>query len=181
MGVAEMEDDRGMVMEDECGICVGSLVGRLVLMLIRAGILVCVTVVVVVGMVCFGNRSLSVKEVEYLGVGFRLVGGDIFSLDEDFEEVVVEVEVEDLELVVKALVRLVCGCLNSRIYFLWRLSLMSVERKISNVGGRLFSIVMWADFSRLLLFLNGGWLGRVTGAKVEVVIEMVVGLVAKGF
>ena len=40
------------------------------------------------------------------------------------------------------------------MYFLQRLSLMSVEGEISNVGGRLFGMVMWTDFLRLLFFLE---------------------------
>lgn len=37
-------------------------------------------------------------EVECLGVGFGMVGGDIFDLDGDFVAVVLEMETEDLEL-----------------------------------------------------------------------------------
>ena len=87
-------------------------------MLIRAGTLACLVVVVAVGIISFGKRSLLVKEVEYLRVGFGLVGGDIFNLYGDFVAKVVEVEVEDLELVVKAAVRLVWDCLNGRMYLL---------------------------------------------------------------
>ena len=42
------------------------------------------------------KRCLSVMEVEYLGVGFGPVGGDIFSLGGGFDLVVVEMEVDDL-------------------------------------------------------------------------------------
>ena len=106
-----------MVIEDGC-VYIGSLGGKLVLMLIRAGTLACLVVVVAVGIISFGKRSLLVKEVEYLRVGFGLVGGDIFNLYGDFVAKVVEVEVEDLELVVKAVVRLVWDCLNGRMYLL---------------------------------------------------------------
>ena len=71
----------------------------------------------------------------------------------------------------KAVVRLVWGCLNGKMYFL---CLMLVEGKMSNVGGRLIGMMMWADFLRLLLFLGSGRPGKVTDAKVEkdVVIVM---------
>ena len=75
-------------------------------------------------------------------------------------------------------VRLVWGCLNGKMYFLY---LMSVEGKMSNVGGRLIGMMMWADFLRLLLFLVSGRPGKVTDAKVEkdVVVMMVVEVVAR--
>ena len=88
------------------------------------------------------------------GVSFGLVGGGIFNLSGGFVVLVVEVRLEDLELVLKAVVRLIWGCLSEMMYFLWRLSLMSVEGEISNVGGRLFGMVMWTDFLRLLFFLD---------------------------
>ena len=50
---------------------------------------------------------MSVAEVECLGVSFRQVGGDIFDLGGDFVVVVVEMKVDDLELEVVAVVRLV--------------------------------------------------------------------------
>ena len=64
------------------------------------------------------------------------------------------------------------------MYFLWRLSLMSVEGKMPNVGGNLFGMMMRTDFLRLILFLHSGCLGKVTGARaeMEVVVEMVVEL-----
>ena len=61
--------------------------------------------------------------------------------------------------------------------FLWCSSFMSVKGKMSNVNGCLFRIVMLSDFFRLLLFLDGGRQGKVTGVKVE--MEMVVGVVAR--
>ena len=65
----------------------------------------------------------------------------------------------------------------SRMNFLWCLSFMSVKGKMSNVNGCILRIVMWSDFFRLLLFLDGGRQGKVTGVKVE--MEMVVGVVAR--
>ena len=85
---------------------------------------------------------------------FGLVGGGIFNLGGDFA-VVVKVEVEDFELVVKIFVRLVWDCSNGGMYIFWVLSLMSVEGKMSNIDEHLFEMVMWAGFLRLLLFLDG--------------------------
>ena len=79
-----------------------NLAERLMLILIEASILVCLVAVVVVRVVFLGESSLSVTEVECLRVGFGLV--------------VVEVEVKDLKVVVKAVVRLVWGCLSGRMY-----------------------------------------------------------------
>ena len=55
------------------------------------------------------KRSLLVMkmEVEYLGVSFELVGGDILNLGGVFVAVVVEMKVEDFELEVEVVVRLV--------------------------------------------------------------------------
>ena len=161
--------------------------GRLVLMLMRAGILVGEVVVVVVGVtgvmvvgvvgvISFEKRCVSVTEVECLGVGFGLVGGDIFDFGGDFAVVVVEMKAEDLESEVGAVVRLVGGSLNGRVYFLWRLSQKSPAEKISSVGGHPFGIVMREDFMIESFILDGRRLGIVTGAKMEVqVVEMVSG------
>ena len=131
MGVGEMEDDdRGIVVGNECEVDKQNLSGRLVLML-RAGILVGEVVVVVVvgvmvvkglGVICFEKHCLSVMEVECLCVGFGLVGVDIFDLGGDFIVEVVEIEMEALKLEVGAVVRLVWDSLNERMYFLWCLS-----------------------------------------------------------
>lgn len=51
-----------------------------------------------------------------------LAGGDIFNFDRDFFFVVVKMEMEDLELELGTVVRLVWGFLNEKIYFLWHLS-----------------------------------------------------------
>ena len=55
------------------------------------------------------KRSLLVMkmEVEYLGVSFELVGGDILNLGGVFVAVVVDMKVEDFELEVEVVVRLV--------------------------------------------------------------------------
>ena len=55
------------------------------------------------------KRSLLVMkmEVEYLGVSFELVGGDILNLGGVFVVVVVDMKVEDFELEVEVVVRLV--------------------------------------------------------------------------
>ena len=105
MGLGEMEDDdRGIVVGNECEVDKQNLSGRLVLML-RAGILVGEVVVVVVvgvmvvkglGVICFEKR-LSVMEVECLCVGFGLVGVDIFDLGGNFIVEVVEIEMEALK------------------------------------------------------------------------------------
>ena len=72
---------------------------------------------------CFGlcvgsRRSLSVTKVARLGVNSGLVGGGNFNLRGDFVAIGVEEEVEDLELVMKAVVRLFWACLRWRMYFL---------------------------------------------------------------
>ena len=59
-------------------------------------------------------------------MGSRLVGNGILNLGW-FKAVVVKVEVEHLELVMKDAPSLVWVCLSGRMYFLWRLSLMSVD------------------------------------------------------
>ena len=61
--------------------------------------MVCVVVVVVVGLIFFGENSLLVMELEYSGVGFWLVRGGLFRLGGVFVVVVdvleVVVEVND--------------------------------------------------------------------------------------
>lgn len=50
---------------------------------------------------------------------------------------------------------------------------------MSNVGGHPFGMVIQVDFLIKLFFLDGGHLGKVTGAKMDmVVISLVVGVVA---
>ena len=87
--------------------------------LMRAGILFGEVAVVAVGVMVVAaavgvmsfleKRSLLVMkmEVEYLGVSFELVGGDILNLGGVFVAVVVEMKVEDFELEVEVVVRLV--------------------------------------------------------------------------
>ena len=107
-------------------------------------------------------------------------GGDVLDLGEGFVAVVVEMEVDDLELEVGAVVRLVWNCLNGRLYFLWCFSQKSLEGKMSNNGGRLFGMVIRADFLKEFFFFDGGCLRKVTGSKKEVVaVEMVVGVVER--
>ena len=81
-----MKDDSGIVMEDVCGDNMRNLGGRLVLMLMRVGILVGgvvvvavgVMVMVEVGVVSFSEGScLLVAEMECVAVGCGLVGGDV--------------------------------------------------------------------------------------------------------
>ena len=62
-------------------------------------------------------------------------------------------EVDDLELEVGAVVRVVWSCVNGELYFLCRLSRMSLERKMSNAGGRSFGIVMREDSFMEFFFL----------------------------
>ena len=166
-----------------------NLGGRLVFMLMRAGILVREVVVVAVGGMVMGAVEaisfsekwyLSVMEVKDLGVGFGLVGGDILDLGDGFVAVVVEREIDDLESEVGAVVRLVWNCLNGRLHFLWCLSHKSLGGKMLNNGGRPFGMVIRADFLKEFFFFDGGCLGKVTGSKKEVVVvEMVVGVVER--
>ena len=82
-----------------------------------------VMVVVAVVVIFFSEkRCLSVTELECLRVGFGLVGGDLFDFGGDFVAVVGEMEVDDLELEVGAVVRVVWSCVNGELYFLWRLT-----------------------------------------------------------
>ena len=86
----------------------------------------------------------------------------------------------ELEVEVGAVARLVWSCANGKLYFLWRLSRMSLERKMSNVGGHLFGMVLWADSLMEFFFFDGDCSGKVTGSKKEVVVvEMVVGVVER--
>ena len=174
-----MQGDSGIVIEDVCEDSIQNLGGRLVLMLMRAGILVGevvvaavgVMVVVAVGVISFyEKRCLSVTEVECLRVGLGLVEGDILDLSGGLIALVVEMEEDDLVLEVGAVVRLIWGCLNWRLYFLWSLSRMSLESKMSKVGWHPFGMVMWADFLMEFFFFDGSCLGKLTGSKMEVVV-----------
>ena len=115
-GCGGMQGDSSIVIEDLCEDMMQNLGERLALMLMRAGILVGevvvvavgVIVVVVAGVISFSEkRCLSVTEVECLRVGFGLVEGDILDLSGGFIVLVVEMEVDDLELEVGAVVRLI--------------------------------------------------------------------------
>ena len=99
-----------------------------------------------------------------------LVGG--------FVAVVVEMVVGDLKLEVEAIVKIVWSCVNGKLYCLWRLRRKSLEGKISNVGGRLFGVVMPADSLMEFFLFAGSCLREVAGLINEVmVVEMVVGIV----
>ena len=91
MGEGEIEGDNDMFTEDEYVVCIQNVGEKLVLIFIRAGILVCVVAVVVVGVKFFRERSFLVTEVECLGVSFGVVGGGIFDLGGNFAAVVLEV------------------------------------------------------------------------------------------
>ena len=82
-------------------------------------------------------------------------------------------EVNDLKLEVVDIFRLVWSCENGELYFLWGLSRMSLERKMSNICGLSFSMVMQADSLTEFLF-DGTCLGKVTGSTKEVVMFKVV-------
>ena len=70
--------------------------------------------------------------------------------------------------------------MNDELFFLWHLSQMSLEGKMSNAGGRPFGIVMRADSLTEFFFFDGGCLGKVAGSKKEVVmVEMVVEMVGR--
>lgn len=54
------------------------------------------------------------------------------------------------------------------------LSRMSLEGKVSNVGGHPFVMVMREHFSVELFFFDDGCVGKVTDPKMEVVVVEVV-------
>ena len=115
MGAGKMKDDKGTIIEDEYEVEMQNLGERLMFILMSAGILVGVVVVVAVGVISFEKRCLSVVEVEYLGVDFGLVGGNTFDLGRNFVVVVVKMEMEVLEIKVRAIARPVWGCFNERM------------------------------------------------------------------
>ena len=51
---------------------------------------------------------------------------------------------------------------------------------MSNVGGHSFGMVIQVDFLIKLFFLDGGHLGKVTGAKLEMVVIILVVMVVAG-
>ena len=121
-------------MEDVCGDGRRNLGGRLVLMLMREGILVGGVVVVVVrvmvmvevGVVSFSEgRCLPMAEVECVVVGCGLVGGDVLNFGGVFAVVMVVLEMVGggSKLEVVAVVRIVWSCVNGELYSLRRLSL----------------------------------------------------------
>ena len=138
-GCVGMEGGSGIVIKIVCEDDMKNLGGRMVLMLMRTGILVGevivltvgVTVLMAVGVISFfEKRCLSLMEVECLEVSFGLVRGNIYYLGGDFVAVLVEMEVDDLELEVGTVIRLVWGCLNLRLYFLWCLSNVSGSENV---------------------------------------------------
>ena len=157
-----MADGNGIAMEDVCEDHMQYLGGRLLSMLISAGILVGGVVVVAVevvvvalGIVSFsGEWYLSVMEVERWRIGFGLVGHDIFDFGGDFIVVVME-EVNDLELNVGDVGRIVWCRVNEELYSLWHLSRKSLEGNMPNVGGCLFCMVMRANSLMKVFSFNG--------------------------
>ena len=138
-GRGGMEGGSGIVIKIVCEDDMQNLGGRMVLMLMRAGILVDEVIVLTVGVMVvmamgvisfFEKRCLSVMEVECLEVSFGLVIGNIYYLGGDFVAVLVEMEVDDLELEVGTVIRLVWGCLNLRLHFLWCLSNVSESENV---------------------------------------------------
>ena len=168
-----MEGDSGIVMEELSGDDMWNLGGGLVLMLMRPGILfggvvvLGVMVMVEVGVVSFPKgRFLLVAEVESVEVGFGLVRNDVLNFGGGFVAVVVVVVV-----MVGSKLEVVAVVKNGELYSLWHLNRKSLEGKMSNVGGGLFGVVMWADS------LMECCLWEVTGSIANVVVvEMVVGV-----
>ena len=105
------------------------------------------------------GSSLSLTEVECLGVGFELTKGRIFDLDGGFIVIVVVVKA--------AVVRSVWGCQGKKMYIF--------EGFESNFGVRLIGIVMLADFFQIAFLLGQCHQGKLTGEKME--MEVVVGIV----
>ena len=135
-------------------------------------------VMVEVGVVSFSEgRCLPVVKVERVVVGCGLVGGDVLKFGGVFVAavvvvVVVETVVGGSKLGVVAVVRMVCSYVNGELYSLWRLSRKSLEGTMSNVGGRLFGVMMRVDS------LMECCLWEVTGSiENAVVVKMVVGVV----
>ena len=127
----------------------------------------CIGVVGVVGTLCIG-----VVEVDCAEVVDILVLGGIF---------MVEV-LEEVELVVRCVVRLVLCCANGKEYFLCYFSLMSVEMNGLSVGGYHFGMVIWAD---CFVLFERGFLGKMVGTDVlmdmvEVVVVEAVDVVRAG-
>ena len=97
-----------------------------------------------------------------------------------FVAVLAEIEMNDLKLEIGDVARLVWSCVNGELYFLRRFSQMSLEGKMSNVGGRSFGKVTQADSLMELFSFDGSCLGNVTGSTKELlVVEMVVGMVER--
>ena len=82
------------------------------------------------------------------------MGCDIFDFGGGFVVVVVE-EVNDLELEVGDVVRIVWCRVNKELYCLWHLNRKSLEGNMSNVGGCPFGMVMRAN-SLMEVFCSDG-------------------------
>ena len=176
-----MEGDSGIVMEDVCGDDMRNLGERLVLMLMRAGILVGGVVVVVVvgvmamvevGVVSFSEgRCLPVAEVEFVVVGCGLMGGNFLKFAGGFVVVVVvETVVGGSKLEVVAVARIVWSKWGAALF-------VATESKVS----RREDVQCWweslwcGDTGR---FFDGVFLGEVTGSiENVVVVKMLVGVV----
>ena len=146
-GCGQMKGDSGIIFEDVYEDGMWNLGGKLVLMLMRAGVLF----LVFVFCTCSGGGgndggSSGRGNVSFWKTFFVSDGGgdgvfrgefwaggrwyqytDILDLGEDFVAMVEEKEVYDVELEIGVVVRLVWYCLNRRLYFLWHLSRMSLE------------------------------------------------------
>ena len=169
-----MEGDSGIVMEDVCGDDMRNLGERLVLMLMRAGILVGGVVVVVVagvmamvevGVVSFSEgRCLPVAEVEFVVVGCGLMGGNFLKFAGGFVVVVVvETVVGGSKLEVVAVVRIVWSKWGAALF-------VATESKVS----RREDVQCWweslwcSDTGRFFdgVFFGGGdWFNRECGGS----------------
>ena len=101
-------------------------------------------------------------------MSFGLLRGDIFDFGKRFVALVaVEMKVDDLELEVGVVVRLVWDCLNGMLYFLRHFSRMSQEGKMSSVVGSPLGTVKQENFFMELLFFDGGCLWKVAASKMS--------------
>lgn len=110
-----------------------------------------------------------------------LVGGIILDFGGEFVVVVVEMEVKNLELEVKDVVRIVSCCVKEELFFLRCLSRKSLKGNMSKVGGCPFGMVMQVSSLMEVFFSDTHCLGRVTGQRegVVVVVGMIVGMVQR--
>ena len=161
-----IEDDRGMAMQDEGMIFVWNLVERQKLRFMVEDVL------------CIGGKSVGIESGVFLRMflvddsggafrgGFVVVGRWYLRVGESFVVVVVEVEVNNLKLVMECIMRLLLGCLNGTTFLLWHLSLTPLEANFPIIGGFVFRMMMWEDFMSFFLFLIIERLGEIIDAKV---------------